>query len=86
MERRTTEQPNDVFAREFGFHPPLSSEDIGERLKPSRRRAIRFKKRGGHTHAKRVGADAVRTKFKTVQNGFFDLPAPIAFYFDFFLK
>ena len=25
MERRTTEQPNDVFAREFGFHPPPPS-------------------------------------------------------------
>ena len=24
MERRTTEQPNDVFAREFGFQPPPS--------------------------------------------------------------
>ena len=44
MERRTTEQPNDVFAREFGFQPPLSSEDIGERLKPSRRSATRVKK------------------------------------------
>ena len=76
MERRTTEQPNGVFAREFGFHPPLSSEDIGERLKPNPRHAIRVKKRGGHTHAKQVGTDAVRTKFKLCRMTFSIFQAP----------
>ena len=55
--------PTTFFRESPGSSPPLSSEDIGERLKPSRRCAIRVKKRGGHTHAKPVGADAKRTKY-----------------------